>query len=49
MQFIDLAAQQHRLRTQIEAGIAGVLTHGKYILGPEVAELEDKLAAITGA
>lgn len=49
MQFIDLAAQQHRLRTQIEAGIAGVLTHGKYILGPEVAELEDKLAAFTGA
>ncbi len=47
--FIDLAAQQDRLRPQIEAGIARVLAHGTYILGPEVAELEDKLAAYTGA
>ncbi len=47
--FIDLAAQQERLRADIEAGIAGVLAHGKYILGPEVAELEEKLAAYTGA
>ena len=47
--FIDLAAQQNRLRAEIEAGIAAVLAHGKYILGPEVADLEDKLAAYTGA
>lgn len=47
--FIDLAAQQDRLRPEIEAGIARVLAHGKYILGPEVAELEDKLIAYTGA
>jgi UDP-2-acetamido-2-deoxy-ribo-hexuluronate aminotransferase len=47
--FIDLAAQQDRLRPQIEAGIARVLAHGQYILGPEVAELEEKLAAYTGA
>lgn len=47
--FIDLAAQQERLRDRIEAGIAGVLAHGQYILGPEVAELEQKLAAYTGA
>lgn len=47
--FIDLAAQQDRLRPQIEAGIARVLAHGQYILGPEVAELEDRLAAYTGA
>lgn len=47
--FIDLAAQQNRLRAEIEAGIAGVLAHGQYILGPEVAELEDKLADYTGA
>lgn len=47
--FIDLAAQQRRLRTDIEAGIARVLEHGQYILGPEVAELEDKLATYTGA
>ena len=47
--FIDLAAQQDRLRPQIEAGIARVLAHGQYILGPEVDELEQKLAAYTGA
>ena len=47
--FVDLAAQQDRLRPQIEAGIARVLAHGKYILGPEVDELEDRLAAYTGA
>ncbi|CAN1518769.1 WecE Predicted pyridoxal phosphate-dependent enzyme apparently involved in regulation of cell wall biogenesis [Paracoccaceae bacterium] len=47
--FIDLAAQQDRLRPEIEAGIARVLAHGKYILGPEVAELEDRLATYTGA
>ena len=47
--FIDLAAQQDRLRTEIETGIARVLAHGEYILGPEVAELENKLAAYTGA
>ncbi|NVK39754.1 MAG: DegT/DnrJ/EryC1/StrS family aminotransferase [Oceanospirillaceae bacterium] len=47
--FIDLAAQQDRLRTDIESGIARVLAHGQYILGPEVNELEEKLAAYTGA
>lgn len=47
--FIDLAAQQDRLRNEIEAGIARVLAHGQYILGPEVAELEDRLADYTGA
>src|SRR5690606_4821384 len=34
---------------RIDAGIARVLAHGQYILGPEVAELEEKLAAYTGA
>ncbi|MBO6668055.1 DegT/DnrJ/EryC1/StrS aminotransferase family protein [Parvibaculum sp.] len=47
--FIDLAAQQDRLRKEIEDGIARVLAHGQYILGPEVAELEERLAAYTGA
>jgi UDP-2-acetamido-2-deoxy-ribo-hexuluronate aminotransferase len=46
--FVDLAAQQERLRGPIEAGIARVLAHGQYILGPEVAELEEKLAAYAG-
>ncbi|MFT4826724.1 MAG: UDP-2-acetamido-2-deoxy-ribo-hexuluronate aminotransferase [Cryomorphaceae bacterium] len=49
MQFIDLAAQQARIKSEIDAGIQRVLAHGKYILGPEVAELEEKLVAYTGA
>jgi len=49
MEFIDLGAQQNRLRSKIEAGIAGVLAHGQYILGPEVQELEQRLAAHCGA
>ncbi|MBO6853868.1 MAG: DegT/DnrJ/EryC1/StrS family aminotransferase [Marivivens sp.] len=47
--FIDLAAQQDYLRADIEARIAAVLAHGEYILGPEVAELEEKLSDYTGA
>ena len=48
MQFIDLAAQQARIKEKIDANIQKVLAHGQYILGPEVAELEEKLAAFTG-
>lgn len=48
IEFIDLKTQQTRLKTRIDAGIAGVLAHGQYILGPEVAELESKLAAFVG-
>lgn len=47
--FVDLAAQQARLRNEIDAGIARVLEHGQYILGPEVAELEKRLAEYCGA
>ncbi|MEH6784686.1 MAG: DegT/DnrJ/EryC1/StrS family aminotransferase [Alcanivorax jadensis] len=49
MQFIDLAAQQVRIKDKIDAGIQRVLAHGQYILGPEVTELEEKLAAFAGA
>lgn len=49
IQFIDLKAQQARIKDQIDAGIQRVLAQGQYILGPEVAELEEKLAAFTGA
>ena len=49
MQFIDLAAQQARLKTQIDANIQRVLAHGQYILGPEVAALENQLADYCGA
>ena len=49
MEFCDLKSQYQRLKTEIDAGIQRVLDHGQYILGPEVAELEAKLAAYTGA
>ena len=49
MEFIDLKTQYQRLKPQIDAAIQRVLDHGQYILGPEVAELEEKLAAYTGA
>lgn len=44
MEFIDLNAQQARIRQQIESNIRKVLDHGRYILGPEVGELEERLA-----
>lgn len=47
--FIDLKTQQNRIKDKINAGIQNVLTHGQYILGPEVIELEEKLAAYVGA
>ena len=47
--FIDLKAQYAALRDDINARIQRVLDHGQYIMGPEVAELEGRLAAFTGA
>jgi len=47
--FIDLKKQQNRIKDKIDAGIQNVLTHGQYILGPEVIELEEKLASYVGA
>jgi UDP-2-acetamido-2-deoxy-ribo-hexuluronate aminotransferase len=47
--FIDLKTQQARIKAHIDANIARVLAHGQYILGPEVAELEERLAAYVGA
>ena len=47
--FIDLKAQQARIRDQIEARFTAILDHGAYINGPEVRELEDALCAFTGA
>lgn len=48
MQFIDLARQQDRIKPAIESRIAAVLAHGQYIMGPEVAEFEERLAAFVG-
>jgi len=44
--FIDLKTQQKRIRSKVEKSIKNVLDHGQYILGPEVKELEKKLADI---
>lgn len=49
IEFIDLKSQQARIKDKIDAGIQRVLSHGQYILGPEVAELEEKLAQFVGA
>ncbi|MFT4101208.1 MAG: DegT/DnrJ/EryC1/StrS family aminotransferase [Burkholderiaceae bacterium] len=48
MDFIDLKTQYRRLKPAIDAGIQAVLDHGQYIMGPEVAELEQRLAAYVG-
>ncbi|PCJ61714.1 MAG: aminotransferase DegT [Rhodospirillaceae bacterium] len=47
--FIDLKAQRDRLRDKLDAAIAKVLHHGKFVLGPEVAEFETKAAEFAGA
>lgn len=47
--FIDLKAQYERIQDDVNAGIQRVLQHGKYIMGPEVAEFESKLAEFCGA
>lgn len=49
MDFIDLKSQYAALRDNINARIQRVLDHGQYILGPEVKEMEQALAAYTGA
>lgn len=49
IEFIDLKKQQARIKSQLDLAIQRVLAHGQYILGPEVAELEAKLAAFVGA
>jgi dTDP-4-amino-4,6-dideoxygalactose transaminase len=48
MNFIDLAAQQRRIKEKLDYNIQNVLKHGQYIMGPEVNELEHKLAAYVG-
>lgn len=49
MQFVDLAAQQKRIRGQLEANISAILAHGKYIMGPEIKQLEENLAGYVGS
>lgn len=49
MEFCDLKSQYQLLKKDIDASIQRVLEHGQFILGPEVAELEEELEAYTGA
>lgn len=48
MQFIDLARQYSGLKSRIDSRIAGVLERGDYIMGREVGELEEAIAAYVG-
>jgi UDP-2-acetamido-2-deoxy-ribo-hexuluronate aminotransferase len=49
MQFIDLKSQYASLKDKIDKNIHNVLDHGQYVMGPEVYELEKKLAEYTKA
>jgi UDP-2-acetamido-2-deoxy-ribo-hexuluronate aminotransferase len=49
VEFIDLKSQYNDARATIDARIHAVLDHGQYIMGPEVAELENRLATFSGA
>ncbi len=48
MQFIDLDAQQKRIRERLEKNIKAVLDHGQYIMGPEIQLLEERMADYVG-
>jgi UDP-2-acetamido-2-deoxy-ribo-hexuluronate aminotransferase len=48
IEFHDLKTQYARLKPRIDARIQAVLDHGRFIMGPEIAELESQLAAYVG-
>ena len=48
MEFIDLKSQQAIIRKKIDNRIKSVLDHGQFIMGPEVFELEERLADYVG-
>lgn len=48
IEFIDLKTQQQRILPDLEWRMKTVLNHGQYIMGPEIAELEEKLAGYAG-
>src|SRR5687768_16217604 len=49
IEFVDLGAQRRRIGTRMDEAIRRVVDHGRFILGPEVAELERQLAEFCGA
>ena len=48
MEFIDLKAQQDLIKDKVQENISKVMEHGRYIMGPEIYELEEKLADYIG-
>ena len=48
IEFVDLKAQQKKILPELERRMKVVLQHGRYIMGPEIQELEEKLAAYVG-
>jgi dTDP-4-amino-4,6-dideoxygalactose transaminase len=48
IQMVDLLRQRRRLGARLDAALTAVMDHGKFVLGPEVARLEEELAARTG-
>ena len=48
MEFVDLKSQLALIRSEVEGRIQTVLNHGQYIMGPEVTELEERLADYVG-
>jgi len=48
IEFIDLKAQQRKILPELERRMKAVLQHGRYIMGPEIQELEERLAAYVG-
>ena len=48
MEFIDLIEQYRRYKSEVDERIQRVLNHGHFIMGPEIAELEQALAAYVG-
>jgi UDP-2-acetamido-2-deoxy-ribo-hexuluronate aminotransferase len=48
IEFVDLKTQQRRILPELERRMKAVLNHGRYIMGPEIQELEEKLAVLVG-
>ena len=48
IEFVDLKTQQRKILPELERRMKAVLNHGRYIMGPEIQELEEKLAAFVG-
>jgi len=49
MQFIDLKAQQERIREGLKKSYEDILSHGRYIMGPEISKLESELGSYIGS